>query len=1112
MSSVDTELFRSPAETVLRPCGPEIGSLLIQWIDNLAALDVDYIIFMARKSFCVYDVLLRVGASRLPQVVLSDRVLDLNLNFVRGKRIALIDDTLILGTSIHAAAKSLRDAGAAVVESHVFARDLDWHAEFLVKPDSTVVDLNEAEMRSLCGKFVQAMSLASRPYSADFPIVSVPPLSTDDLDRIGSDPLWQCYRIGGSLDPESLNQRFSIFPNIELFHDLFGYSRERLPSIDICKIRVYVQSAGDFPSHFVPMVTLAPLSVSQIDDLFLHLCETLAAQRKLPMPDIEVLRRAIRRPTARQRLVQYFLSRGLIERMMLPGHDVQIIDAESSVHWGPTLTAILDQLSGSYSLLMRSICTKLSDLEPAPTPNDAKELAREILVPIPFGNKAPAEEDLGNDIDLELNRIFQRIYDGRELDARRSIHESADNIDEALKNSRLNTGLSWQQIVQHVCASFKLDSALNLPQMLSLALDRCVDAGVAVPITRVTEDNIVFRAYRHGEDVLLTDVEFDLMYEVMRGYIDGYLERPVGDGGEQRDPVADESVDDLYAIPRLDFEKLLVLACRIGLQQSWLRPNFSETATGDMLKIGFDRMGARVVLKTASTTLKVAEPWFVSRLVDRGIVEEDEQGKYSLGHKLNSPAAISADEESAYSLGMLFGFARRKSPDGSGLRSRDLVMMSSCDSPRYLCAALEAEVEIVEKWIESSKYQTIKNVPRHDHPIVLKFLSESRSPMPAIHQARFKYVGNMGGAPEIAWNAGRQQLALHSTGRLLVSQWDGFRDSLSPSDLEEQRSIFDPIVDRSMSVFLRVASAVTLLEVCALREFPDEQIGALNKLFEISNALIADGSVTADLETSRALRALGATDNLQISSPKPPSDYLKAWRHAVELIDSALPDIKQLRFSMVRASMRYDQKVKCKEFLYALWFDVVDSRARSPKSGISRREYEYEVRSFIQAVVESLQRQIFAVDPDRRPHAKPASFETQDDGMTIFFTKDSEEEDLTRFLQAIRSALDLYPSVKIRLGVGPTDFTGNLPFKYPANDEVIQKDFWHTFVEIVRKIETTDYSDEARAFGLIWKPVEIQSVVKMSDPEWNRISDVDLFAVDIGGSFVEIAAQAVEWH
>jgi hypothetical protein len=112
-----------------------LAVLLVEFNKHIALLEADCIVFMARKVLRLYDLLVMAGGPLCRSHVDSDHVLEQSPEIFAGKTICLIDDTLILGTTLGAAKRTLLRANAKKVTCHVIAVDQDNWCRDLVDPE-----------------------------------------------------------------------------------------------------------------------------------------------------------------------------------------------------------------------------------------------------------------------------------------------------------------------------------------------------------------------------------------------------------------------------------------------------------------------------------------------------------------------------------------------------------------------------------------------------------------------------------------------------------------------------------------------------------------------------------------------------------------------------------------------------------------------------------------------------------------------------------------------------------------------------------------------------------------------------------------------------------------
>ncbi len=72
-------------KVILDQFEPDIAVPLIEFGKSLSRINADVLVFIARKSLCLYDALLRIGIPPAEQCVVSDRVLDMRLDYSDSK-------------------------------------------------------------------------------------------------------------------------------------------------------------------------------------------------------------------------------------------------------------------------------------------------------------------------------------------------------------------------------------------------------------------------------------------------------------------------------------------------------------------------------------------------------------------------------------------------------------------------------------------------------------------------------------------------------------------------------------------------------------------------------------------------------------------------------------------------------------------------------------------------------------------------------------------------------------------------------------------------------------------------------------------------------------------
>src|SRR5436190_1421719 len=89
---VDTDAAElTPPERFLHVFGADSRNTLLGFTRRLWELESDIFIFMARKAACLFDCLRELKLGDVRGVAFNDRVLDLDVSFLRGQRVTLVD-------------------------------------------------------------------------------------------------------------------------------------------------------------------------------------------------------------------------------------------------------------------------------------------------------------------------------------------------------------------------------------------------------------------------------------------------------------------------------------------------------------------------------------------------------------------------------------------------------------------------------------------------------------------------------------------------------------------------------------------------------------------------------------------------------------------------------------------------------------------------------------------------------------------------------------------------------------------------------------------------------------------------------------------------------------
>ena len=156
------------------------------FFEYIHSLNPDIIILIARKAICLFELINYLPFKKPNAEIVSDRVLDLDINYLKDKKVVIVDDTLIVGSSLK---KIQDDLTKEKIDFKivVFCVDNDNWQKKLIKPDYIQEHFSSREVLDFCINEVKAFSLISKPYLIDFPITNFVQCKFDEFQRLISD-------------------------------------------------------------------------------------------------------------------------------------------------------------------------------------------------------------------------------------------------------------------------------------------------------------------------------------------------------------------------------------------------------------------------------------------------------------------------------------------------------------------------------------------------------------------------------------------------------------------------------------------------------------------------------------------------------------------------------------------------------------------------------------------------------------------------------------------------------------------------------------------------------------------------------------------------------------
>lgn len=594
-----------------------IRNYIIEYCKKISEKNYDVYILMARKAACFMSVLESLGFISLNGVVVSDRVQDFNPDWLKWKRIAIIDDTIISGTTINKLIDRLESFGVAEIAVHTFCVDSYWYRDDMLKHDKheylvqPYMELEHSSCIRFCRQIVNALSVIPRPYNIDFPTYEIRKLTRLNYHNLLSDPNWKIVNTTTFLQSQNDVDSVSLNFNREMLDLFFASVGVDLRNAMFVKVRLFSKKLIDNknPKSYRYLVRVVPYAIfnkmeaSMADRIVSAICRSEGKDKSLL--DSEFVT-----DCSKMVFIQYYFSERLIK--WWASYTEELL--------GKNLEATINKRSLSL-LFSPSVIEIISDFKHE-KPIVLDSLTRSILNRNPEIEYVVDEQGI-NPFEVRdcLTQVFLDMYYKKELPARRLArkHGRGMFIDKS-KNyytHRLECGVSLVDLKKRVATHVNNSTDANL--ILSTFLDNAIDAGIAVPIT-ISEKGVLYRGFRHGEEVVWGDAN-DKMLAV-------FFERIFGKNG---------------IVPRLQFEKMLSLFLKLGLKRGLLTDyNF---ALPDSKKVRI--IGVRSYLYGQVTVYYEIMPgqklefnpvldseetgqWTTTRFKDLGLIKENSSTGYEL--------------------------------------------------------------------------------------------------------------------------------------------------------------------------------------------------------------------------------------------------------------------------------------------------------------------------------------------------------------------------------------------------------------------------------------------------------------------------------------------------
>lgn len=779
---------------------------ILDFSNKITNLDVDILIFTARKAACFFNCLeyLRLWEPG-SRIITTDRLIDHDMSWISGKRIAIIDEVIVSGTSLHRLSSTLRLAGASEISIHALFVNEEWFVPAFFGNcvlTSSHIALDGPDAQALGTTIVRAFYGIPRPYSIDFPMSGRNTLGRHQTDSLAFLPGWQWTQIedqwasnGGIGNVDRLDF-FRFEPEESSFARLSLQTGIEVSKLSLAKIRTYGRwenSNGKDTYHFrvVPYLVLEELSITEVEVVFAQVISacTDKSASKLAASCIT--------DKARLRLIQYVfasrLGRAWAKDLKNFGINVSFVEDQREV-------SFIFPIEIHDAIAELSASTRLS----ATLPTTQMRTPLETHDDFAAANASP----LSTYQYLHLSNKFLSLYLDVEIPARKKAKSLGEAYFLNSTNDRLNQGLTVDEL-----ADWAKNTGLDLSRkQLSMFLDIAVDSGIVVPITakrhRDGDSCTISRAYRHGEETYILQRDLGLFHLMLLN-----VAEDVNNGA--RELGLTSALSKTSTLTKILLEKVLVLFVRYAIAKGIFPRVYADSDDRDpaavRVGIGHDLFGARVATGLHNPTDLPYSNTFIKWLLDTRILRHHLDKGYEINVAWLSPYSKPDRAQRAETIrfsavvaSAIVHLATRANRTNTSPRKvaeeldRTFVTLTTCESEASTLMAIGAELRRFDMELENLGVSANSTI---DIRRLVQEASFVQKVMSALNSGFMKMIAYITG--EAAKNSSIVSAALAIENKVYGTVWEDIWEAAKRDQSGEKREVLSTHIVGAVEVLLK---------------------------------------------------------------------------------------------------------------------------------------------------------------------------------------------------------------------------------------------------------------------------------------------------------------------
>lgn len=705
-----SSLFNIRTERLLNCFDITTRDALLDFCKRISGIEADVFMLMARKATCFFNCLEELGLIHFNGYVTSERVLDMNTDWLFDKSVIIIDDAIVSGTSINRTISKLKKAGVKSIQVHVLSVNERWFQPDMLTDDNgntylypnCNVATNE-KCIDLCYEVVKAILLQPRPYDIDYPFFSRINVKTSSFGNITNRLGWNAYDVSTVEQIDNQIYSITLMPSKETVMQFEKFVSCNAFEKCILKIRLYTtfndKNKKTYSIRVVPIIIFDKIDLKCIEQMFDNLIQH---------SDKRDLGGQFKSISSKMRLVQYYYSyklalfwaRGLPNSLGVRGNDLALEERNLSFIFPKEIDHEVDELCHMKSPRI-TMAAPFDFEQNTESERNSKILDKDYIA-----------------LETRLIEPFVQFYYQKEIPCREIVlkygKQVFDNREYNDLTQRLNIGINIGELMHIISYA---NEEYDIKTKVSLFLDRSIDMGIIVPITQ-ENGKYIYRAYRHGEDVLFGEREKILYMYLLKQFQIESKQNPMASASDKDMPIE--------GVNHISLEKILVLFTKIGLKQKILFPYISNFTCNpkdhceDVLRVKTTLKGPVALVgpvkKHRSTsripyvTTESKMMWFSKVFSSQGLIRMDANNKYHI-EDVDTSSILPSDLSKVQDIAILFGQVCNKNVDtGINYGDDELTKISTCLTISDCIKAVSAELYIYLQWWNTGILDRINTV------------------------------------------------------------------------------------------------------------------------------------------------------------------------------------------------------------------------------------------------------------------------------------------------------------------------------------------------------------------------------------------------------------------